>query len=941
MAEQPALSFAGLLRQLRVDAGLTQEELAHAASLSPRSVSDLERGINRTTRKQTARLLADALDLTGPERELFQVAAGGQATAVQTLAASRRSGGATAVRTLPRDIASFTGRIGELRQLTAAVGEAASGGGVVSIHAIGGMAGVGKTAFAVHAAHRLAGDYPDGQYFLPLHGHTPGQPPVQPTDALASLLLTAGLRGSHIPADLAARAGLWRDHLAGKKILLVLDDATGHEQVRPLLPGTAGSLVLITSRRRLAALEDAVPLSLDTLPPDEAVELLIRLAGRRPSMEAGPASQLARLCGYLPLAIGLVGRQLSHHPAWTAADLAAELAAARDQLELMQAENVSVAAAFDLSYRDLGAAQQRLFRRLGLHPGPDFDAHAAAALDGTSLAEARRHVGDLYGQYLLGQPGRGRYRFHDLIREYARGLAADEPADGAAAAGRLLDYYLHTALVASGHVVVRTPGARRTPSAARLPSCAPRLSSAEQATAWLAAERGNLQAATEYAAACGYHQHAIQIPAAISHFLDGGGYWDQTIELSRTALAAARRADDRHGQADALNRLAIFQTVTGDGAAGAANQRQALALYRELGDRLGQGDALHAQGFVQQMGSDFPAAAASFEQALTQYREAGDQIGQGDALLDLAGVQQFADDYPAASVSLRQALALFRGAGDRYGQAVCLGGLSILQILTGPYPAAVTGMQQARELFHDMGERFGEALQIAGLGVVQRLTGDYPAAMASLRQAQEIFGAIGDRFNHAALLGEIGIVHRLAGDYAAAADCLGRALGLAGDLGDRGNQADLGGQLGALHVQTGDYAAAADCLGQALEIARAIGTRLIEATVLNTLGELRLRCAAGQEAAEYHTAALAIACDLGAPAEEARAREGLSCCRIQAGDLGEGIAELRAALAIYQRLGNPAADARVRQALRDHGSQAAAPARAGSRAISRSTSSPV
>ena len=938
MGEQPALSFDGLLRQLRVDAGLTQEELASAATLSPRSISDLERGINRTTRKQTARLLADALDLTGPERELFEAAASGQATAVQTLAASRRSGGATAVRTLPRDIASFTGRTGELRQLTAAVGEAAGGGGVVSIHAIGGMAGVGKTAFAVHAAHRLAGDYLDGQYFLPLHGHTPGQQPVPPADALATLLLTAGLRASHIPADLDARAGLWRDHLAGQKILLVLDDATGHEQVRPLLPGTAGSLVLITSRRRLAALEDAVPLSLDTLPPDEAVELLIRLAGR-PGMEAGPASQLARLCGYLPLAIGLVGRQLSHHPAWSAADLAAELAAARDQLELMRAENVSVAAAFDLSYRDLGAAQQRLFRRLGLHPGPDFDAHAAAALDGTSLAEARRHVDDLYGQHLLGQPSRGRYRFHDLIREHARGLAAAEPADGVAAAGRMLDYYLHTALAASGHVVVRTPGARRTPPPARLPPCAPRLSSAEQATAWLAAERGNLQAATEYAAACGYYQHAIQIPAAISNFLDGGGYWDQTIELSRTALAAARRADDRHGQADALNRLAIFQTVTGDGAAGAANQRQALALYRELGDRLGQGDALHTQGFVQQMASDFPAAAASFEQALTRYREVGDQIGEGDSLLDLAGVQQFADDYPAADVSLRQALALFRGLGDRYGLAVCLGALSILRILTGQYPAAVTGMQQARELFHNMGERFGEALQIAGLGVVQRLTGDYPAAMASLRQAREIFGAIGDRFNHAALLGEIGIVHRLTGDYAAAADCLGQALGLACDLGDRGNQADLGGQLGALHVLTGDYAAAADCLGQALEIARAVGTRLIEAAVLNTLGELRFRCAAGQEAAEYHTAALAIACELGAPTEEARAQEGLGCCRIQAGDLGEGIAELRAALAIYQRLGDPAAT-RVRQALRDHGSQAAVPARAGSRAISRSTSSP-
>ena len=931
MGEQPALSFAGLLRQLRVDAGLTQEELARAATLSPRSVSDLERGINRTTRKQTARLLADALDLTGSERELFEAAASGRTTAVETLAASRRGGGESAVRTLPRDIASFTGRAGELRQLTAALGDAADGGGVVSIHAIGGMAGVGKTALAVHAAHRLAGDYPDGQYFLPLHGHTPGQQPVAPADALASLLLTAGLRASHIPADLEARAGLWRDHLADRKILLLLDDATGHEQVRPLLPGTAGSLVLITSRRRLAALEDAVPLSLDTFPPDDAVALFVRLSGR-PDLGSGPAGQLAGLCGYLPLAIGLLGRQLSHHPAWTAADLAAELAAARDRLELMQAENLSVAAAFDLSYRDLTAGQQRLFRRLGLHPGVDFDVRAAAALDNTSLAEARRHLDDLYDQHLLSQPGRGRYRFHDLIREHARALAADEPADVAAAAGRLLDYYLHTALAASRHVIVRTQGARRTPAPARPPACAPRLSSAEQATAWLAAEQGNLQAATEYAAARGYYLHATQIPAAVSNFLDAAGYWDQAIGLYRTALAAAREAGDRHGQADALNRLAIFQTVSGDLAAGAANQQQALALYRELGDRLGQGDALHTQGSVQWMAADYPAAEASFRQALTRYREAGDRIGQGDALTGLVGVQQFADDYPAAEASSQQALTLFREAGDRYGQAICLGALSILRISTGQYPAAVKGMKQARELFHKMGDRFGEALQIAGLGVVQRLTGDYRTALASLRQAREIFGAIGDRPNHNALLAEIGIVHRLTGDYAASADCLEQALSLARDQDDWFNQAEWLGQLGELHVLTGEYTAAADCLGQALEIARAVGLRAIEAAVLNTLGELRLRCAAYPEAAEYHAAALAIACQLGTPAAEARAREGLSRCCIQAGNDREGGALLREALVIYQRLGDPAV-ARVRQALQDHDSQAAAVARAGSRAI--------
>ena len=456
MAEQqPGLSFAGLLRRLRDDAGLTQEELAEAASLSPRSVSDLERGVNLTARHETARLLAGALGLTGPQRALFEAAARGRAPASQVLAAGEGAAAAAATRTLPRDIGSFTGRAAELAQMAAgATGAAAADGGVVGIHAIGGMAGVGKTALAVHAAHRLAGAFPDGQFFLPLHAHTPGQRPVEPVDALASLLLGAGVGAQQIPPGLQARAARWRDHLAGKKVLLLLDDAAGHEQVTPLLPGTAGSLVLVTSRRRLTALEDAAAISLETLAPGEAAALLARLAGR-PGLGSGdgPAGEITRLCGCLPLAIGMLARQLHHHPAWTAADLAADLATATSRLELMRAENLSVAAAFDLSYRDLTAGQQRLFRRLGVHPGTDIDGYAAAALDGTDLAAARRNLEGLYDHYLLAEHARGRYRLHDLLAEHARALAsAGDPADADAAAGRLLDYYLHGAAAAGRHI---------------------------------------------------------------------------------------------------------------------------------------------------------------------------------------------------------------------------------------------------------------------------------------------------------------------------------------------------------------------------------------------------------------------------------------------------------------------------------------------------------
>jgi transcriptional regulator with XRE-family HTH domain len=276
-----SVRFGELLRQLRTGADLTQEELAAAAGLSPRSVSDLERGVNLTARRDTARLLADALGLAGERRAEFEAAARGRAAAGQAPASPAAAGGPgtgpAAIRSLPRDIASFTGREPQLHELMGWAADAARSGGVVGIHAIGGMAGVGKTTLAIHAAHLLAEHFPAGQIFLPLHGHTPGQRPAEPADALASLLLTAGVPAQQIPPGLEARMALWRDRLATRQLLLVLDDAADSEQVRPLLPGAGGSLVLVTSRRHLTALEDSRAISLDTP------------AARRRGPAAGPA----------------------------------------------------------------------------------------------------------------------------------------------------------------------------------------------------------------------------------------------------------------------------------------------------------------------------------------------------------------------------------------------------------------------------------------------------------------------------------------------------------------------------------------------------------------------------------------------------------------------------------------------------------------------------
>jgi tetratricopeptide (TPR) repeat protein/transcriptional regulator with XRE-family HTH domain len=923
VGEQAGLGFGGLLRRLRDGAGLTQDELADASRVSQRAISDLERGINATARKDTAVLLAGALGLNDPARELFVAAARGRAPAGEVLAAVAGEAGAesaaAASRTLPRDVAAFAGRQAELGQLMARWAEVAAGGGVVGIHAIGGMAGIGKTTFAVHAAHRLAGDFPDGQLFLPLHAHTPGQRPVDPADALASLLLTAGVPAVQIPPGTDAQAARWRDHLAGKKVLLVLDDAAGHEQVRPLLPGTPGSLVLITSRRRLAALEDATVISLNTLAPAEAAGLLARLADRA-DVTVGDAAvgEIAALCGCLPLAIEMMGRQLAHHPAWTPARLAAGLAAARDRLAMMRAENLSVAAAFDLSYADLTAGQQRLFRRLGLVPGPSFDAHAAAALDDSSVDQARAGLEELYEQHLLTEPAPGRYQLHDLLREHARALAAaDDQADRDTAADRLLDYYRQAAAAAAGQIAARVLGSRPAPRGAP-PACAPPLSTSAQAAQWLEAEHANLHAAAGYAAASGHHEHAARIAAAAGGFLFARGYWDQVITLQHTALAAARRAGDKPAQAAALNQLTLAQALTEDTAAAAASQRQALALYRDLGDSRGQGDALHSLSLVCQMAYDYPASVDAARQALDLYRQAGDRVGQGDALNQLGFAQLLANDYPSAAAAAQQALELFLDLGDKLGQCAALEALGLTQLQTGRYPAAAASLRQALRLCREVGERQGEGIVLNGLGRVQRMTGDYPAATASLQQALEIFRDIGDRGNIASTLDEIGVLQRLIGDYPAAAASHQQALQLFRDLGARRAQAYVLSSLGAVHTATGDYPAAAASLRQALQLFRDLGGRHGQAETLNNLGELLTRSAASPQARDHHAQALAIARDLGVPLEEARALEGIGSSRLRDGSLGQAAVPLRKALAIYQRIGSPG-DQRIEQTLRQHG----------------------
>ncbi len=896
MAEPP-VTFAVLLRTLRTQARLTQEELAEAAGLSPRSISDLERGVAMTPQRETIRLLADALRLTGPARAEFEAVARGR-----PVPDAPAPGEAAAMRTLPRDIASFTGRQQELERLVEA---AAGAGGVVGIHAIGGMAGIGKTAFAVHAAHRLADRFPGGQIFLPLYGHTPGQRPADPADALASLLLTLGIPAGHIPPSLEARMALWRDRLAGKQLLLVLDDAASSEQVRPLLPGTGGSLVLITSRRHLSALDDATTVSLDTLPPDQAAALLVQLAGRAGLSPNDPTvAEIAELCGYLPLAIGMVARQLHHHPAWSLAGHAADLTAARDRLELMATENLSVAAAFNLSYEDLAEDQQRLFRRLGLYPGIDIDAYAAAALDGVGLGAARRGLEALYDQYLLTEPASGRYRLHDLIREHARALAnrLDPDRDRDAATARLLDYYQQTAARADA-LITRQSRPALAPADGTVPAAVPSLADREQALAWARTERASLLACLDHATGTSQHARVIVLTAGLAGLLRLDGPWAAAITRHDAAIQAAGYLGDRLGQAGTLNDLGVVRRLTGDYPAATQALERALGIYRDLGDRLGQANALHNIGIVRWLTDDCPAAAQALERALVIYRDLGDRLGQANALHNIGIVRSETNDFPAATQALEQALGIYRSLRDRLGQADELLELGVLRWAADDYPGATQTLEQALGIFRDLGDRLGQANALNELGYVRRLTGDYPAATRAQEQALGIFRDLGSRLGQANALNEVGVMQRLTGDYPAAAQSLEQALGIFRDLDNRLGQANALKDLGVVRRLTGDYPAAAQFLERALGIYRDVGNRGGEVMALNERGTLHRVSGDLAQAEGCHRQALGLARTIARSWSEAHALTGLGRRALDAGHTTQAEVLLRQALEIFQRIG--------------------------------------
>ncbi|MFD0689170.1 tetratricopeptide repeat protein [Actinomadura fibrosa] len=655
---------------------------------------------------------------------------------------------------LPADTVHFTGRSAELSRLLALGSGARRPVGAAMVGAIDGMAGIGKTALAVHAAHRLADRFTDGCLFLDLHGYTQSVAPLSPAEALERLLRALGVPGRRIPGGVDERAALYRGRLAGSRTLIVLDNAAGAEHVRPLLPAEPNCLVLVTSRRRLASLDETLPISLDVLGPADGLALLAASAGRRlaGAGERAAARQVVDLCGRLPLAIRIATARLRSRPAWTVADLARSLAERHGALARLDDGERDVAAAFSLSYGALTSGQRRMFRRFALHPGREGGTHAAAALAGTTVAQAERLCEDLLDAHLLHQSAPGRYGYHDLIRDFAvEAAATEEPPDRCrAAVTSLLDHYVATASAAMRVLYPDEEDRRPRVPATRSP--VPPVTEPAAALAWLDVERPNLVAACAHGTAHGWPERTTRLAAVLFRYLDVGGHLADAEAVYGHARQAAEDAGDRTSEAHVLTSLGGVYWNQGRYEHAAQAVQDALAIFQATGDRFGQARALGNLGLIYWRQGRYPQAADHSRQALALHRGSGDLAGQARALGNLGLVRWRQGENGKAIRAVRQAMACYGKLGDRRGEARMLGNLGNVRHHQGRHAQAVHHHRRALALYRELGDRVGEADALTNLGLPLRRQGHVQQAADHHREALALYRRLGDRNGQARAL---------------------------------------------------------------------------------------------------------------------------------------------------------------------------------------------
>jgi DNA-binding SARP family transcriptional activator/tetratricopeptide (TPR) repeat protein len=663
--------------------------------------------------------------------------AGGRgATAVDPPAAHRLT-----PRQLPPAPRGFVGRTAELDLLSGLAGAAAQGTATVVV-AIDGTAGVGKTALALHWAHRSAEEFPDGQLYVNLRGFDPDGPPLQPGEAVRGFLDALGVAPREVPHDPQAQVGLYRSLVAGRRMLLLLDNARAVEQVRPLLPGSPTATVVVTSRNQLAglvALDGAVPLTLDLLPDADARNLLAsRLGPGRLAAEPRAVNDILTSSARLPLALAIIAARAATHPTFALAALADELATVHARLDALDnghpATNVRVV--FSWSYQRLSTGGRRMFRLLGVHCGPDITAPAAASLAAVSVAEASTRVNELARANLLTEQRPGRFTCHDLLRAYASEVARGGESEGNrfAAVRRGLDHYLHTAYAAAlqlgknrNPIPLAPAGAGVTPE---------RPDGLDAAMAWFTDERAVLLAAIRQSAETGCHAHTWNLAWTVTNFLERRGHWREWVAVEQAAVDAAEHLGDRWRRGEAHQMLASAYLRLARPEQAHLELRRALDMFDILGDEYG----LARTHYI---------TARAFEE-------------QGY--------------HRVALHHANRALHLFRAIGNRDGEAGALNGIGWCHAMLGEHRQAVGYCRQALATLEETGDRHGQAATWDSIGYARHHLGEYAQAKSDYRRAIDLYSRLGDRYNEAATLVNLGDTHRAAGDGAAAGWAWRRAL---------------------------------------------------------------------------------------------------------------------------------------------------------------------
>jgi DNA-binding SARP family transcriptional activator len=735
-----------------------------------------------------------------------------------------RLAGHAVPRELPAPVGHFTGRAAELAELSAM---AADGQGrALIICAVDGTAGVGKTALAVQWAHRVLQRFPDGQLYVNLRGYDPAEP-VAAGDALAGFLRTLGVPGKEIPDGVQDRARLYRSSLAGRRMLVLLDNARDAEHVRLLLPGDPGSLVLVTSRDTLAGLvaaDGARRLDLDVLPLADSVALLRSLIGPRADHEPEAVAALAERCARLPLALRIAAELAVARRQAQLKDLVAELAATRLDGLAGGDDRADVRAVFTWSFRQLPDDAARAFALIGLHPGADLDVHAAAALTGTAAGQARRLLGRLHRARMLQVDACGRYSMHDLMRVYAREQAAAADTDGQSrhASTRLFDYYLSAAAAAMD--VLFPAEADRRPRVRPVEAVLPAMPGQVDARAWLDGERANLVAAVVHCSGHGWSRHATDLARTLHRYLITGNHLPEAHTICIHELQAAGRSEDLAAEASALSGFGMIAIEKGRFHDAAGHYQAALERYCRYGDRTGQARALANLGIAQQHLHDQQSAADYYRQAIAAYEEARDRRGVASVMCSFSLVEDELGSHDLAREHLKFALQSFRDQQDQLREAEALAKMGILSLRRGQPRQAADYHQQSLAVYRSIGSRTGVAIALHNLGEISLRQGECQQAVSYLQQAITLLRNTGYQYGEITALRALADALHGADRPAAARAELATALRLAAETGNTYQLASAHRDLAESHCRARQHEQARHHWQQALALYTQLGS---------------------------------------------------------------------------------------------------------------------